>query len=377
MWQFILTDLNGNVHGEITQGEERKINLPFMRVPSASFQIPLAHELAPKVLDTDCLLKCYRTRYDTGARELVFHGPVVTAEEVGEPSKQVVAASAAGPLWRLSKRLIPTSENDAGAKYGTEAVPRDLGLIAHDILTETNAVSRGFTGIAPGTHANSVAGFVGPWHLKNVAEAITELHAGINSFEFEVAPTEGVAYAQNGGTSWKRIGLLNIAPTIGTTRPNAVFEYGSIDGSSKPNVASYKRAVTRDGLINRAVVPATGWETTASVALVYSEDNTSIMARGLFEEALSLSGIEDANLRDIVADFHILFRKNPRQVITFQPVSDARPAPFVDYKVGDTVRARASVRGSLRFDAMFRIWGVNFTIDQNGSESVELELVMP
>ncbi len=82
-------------------------------------------------------------------------------------------------------------------------------------------------------------------------------------------------------------------------------------------------------------------------------------------------------IRTGIVDYHLAYRKNPRQIINFKPAVNARPAPFVDYNVGDFVRARATVNGVLRFDATFRVWGVTFDIDVNGNENVDLELVTP
>ena len=384
-WQFILTDLLGNTHGEVTQAASRKVVLPHLRAPSASFTVPIWHDLAPTVLDTDCLLRAYRVDQVTGQRDLAFHGPVVSAEESAEGNSNSVAVTAAGPLWRLTKRIIPSSKLQTGVQYGSGAGLIDLGTIARTVLTDVNAEQ--FTGIDLGTHANSTSAWAGKWFLKNAAEAIAELGAGLNSFEYRIRPTEATAYANP--QNWPRIGLLDIAPILGTTQPNAVFEYGT----TKANVASYKRTVSRETLLTNAIISVQGWpdsvekiNTTVPPAtpimadkyhLIEIDDATTVASRGLFEEVVNDAGVLDDGLRTNIAQFHIDIRKNPKQIITFNPVVNARPAPFVDYNVGDTVRARALVRGNLRFDALFRIWGITFDVDQNGNENVELELVQP
>jgi hypothetical protein len=367
-WRFILTDMLGAVKGEVTNATERKLVLPHMRVPTATFTMPLWHDRANDVLNSDCLLKVYRQR-SSGTRDLVFHGPVISAEEAGEGQQQTIAVTATGPFWRLAKRLIPASKIKAtGVTYGTPAVPIDLGTIAHTVLADVNATH--FTGIAVGSHSATTTGWAGPWFLKNAAEAITELHAGLASFEYVVTPTEATAYAQSNPQGWPRIGLLDIASVIGATKADAVFEYGT----TKANVVSYKRSVTRDGILNQAVVSVNGWPDGTTRDLRTRTDATSVNARGLFEEVVPDAQVEDDALRDKLGDFHLTYRKNPRQLITFKPRSDATPEPFVDYIVGDTVRARALVRDSVRFDALMRVWGVTFTIDAQGSEDVELEL---
>jgi hypothetical protein len=144
-------------------------------------------------------------------------------------------------------------------------------------------------------------------------------------------------------------------------------------------VASYSRSVGRDGLLNRAVVSVSGWPDTpfANKDLRIRNDATSQTNRGLFEAQVDDAGVTSDAIRDLIGDFHVLIRKNPRQLITYQLSVNARPAPFVDYVVGDQIRARAVVRGSIRFDVTSRVWGITFNIDNQGNENTELELVMP
>lgn len=367
-WQFILTGLDGTVIGELTGADSRKVTLPHLRVPTASFTIPLWHQHAAAVMDQDCLLRCYRIDSRSNTRTLAFHGPIISAEENGE-SGQTIAANAAGPYWRLARRHIGTTV--AGISWGTAAVPVDLGLIAHNILDTVNGPS--FTGIDKGTRTATSTGVYGPVWLKPAAEAIAEMSAGVSSFEMEVAPTE--PFASGGAGGWPRIGLMNIAPTIGTVQSNAIFEYG--DGSR--NVVSYSRKVDREGMANRIFIPVQGWPDTpeAGELLITRNDATSQTARGLLEAVANDNGIISGSLRTQLADFHLLYRKNPRQQITFKPAPNAYPSPLVDYKLGDTIRARAVVRGNVRFDALFRVWGLSFEIDSTGNEDTSLELVIP
>ena len=367
-WEFILTQLDGTVIGALQNADERNVVLPHLRIPTASFKIPLWHPHAVSIMDSDCLLRCYRTDPVTGTRTLAFHGPIVSAEENGEAG-QTIQVNAVGPYWRLGKRMLGTLV--AGISFGTVAVPRDLGLIGHDILDAVNGAS--FTGISKGTRTATSTGVYGPVWLKPASEAIAELSAGINSFEMAVVPSEPTAVGGVGG--WPQIGLMNIAPTIGTTRPDAIFEYG--DGSR--NMVSYSRKVDRDGMANRVHIAVQGWPDTpeGGELLITRDDTTSQTNRGMFETVANDNGVINGALRQSIADFHLLYRKDPRQQITFKPAANARPAPFIDYNVGDTIRARAVVRGSVRFDALFRVWGLTFGIDSTGNEDTTLELVIP
>lgn len=374
-WQAILTDLNGNVHGEINESDERKVGLQHMRVPSASFKLPLSHYLADTILSTDTLIKCYRYDEPTAVKTLAFNGPVVSAEESSDGSSQGIAVVAAGPFWRTTKRYI--GKTKAGFALGIPT-PIDLGLAAHTILDTINGED--FTGIGKGSRSAVTTGGFGPWHLRSVAEGIAELTSGLNSFEFVVDPQEPVGIGGVGG--WPQIGSMRIASSIGSLKPDAIFEYGT----DYPNVSGYTRAITREGMITRGIMSVSGWpETPAQQSpgpppipsdLMITNAST-LAARGLFEDILPDANIVTDSVRQTLSDFHILYRKNPREIITFNPALNARPTPLVDYMPGDTVRARAVVSGNVRFDALFRIWGVTFNIDQAGNEQIELELVRP
>lgn len=390
-WSFVVTDLNGVVHGELLRARERKVALPHLRVPSASCQIQLEDPLAATLATTDCLLKCYRTDNNTGQKNLAFIGPVVSTEEDGSSQGHTLAVTAAGPYWRMAKRIIPASKLQSGVQYGSPSSLAPLGQVAHDIIVNVNGEN--FTGIQPngsGMQTATTQGWVGLWHLKNAAEGIAELAAGLNTFEFRVNPTEPTLVGGVGG--WPQIGTFQTAQTLGVSRPDAIFEYGT----TRANVMSYKRLTTRDGMLTNALISVQGWPDTVerdaanvekyhmlqraggvTIAPPTAPSSADITARGLFEEVVDDAGILDDTVRAGVADYHVLIRKQPRQIITFFPAPNARPAPFVDYNVGDTVRGRAVVAGTLRFDALFRIWGISFEIDENGNETVSLELVTP
>jgi hypothetical protein len=371
--QFIVTDLYGVQIGEVRQATDRQVILPHLRTPTASFKLPLWSPLAATIMDTDTLLKCYWLDPSTGTRTLIFNGPVVSAQETGEGGAQSIAVNATGPFWRLSRRLIPGSTNKTGVGYGSPTGLLDLGNIARTIISDTNGVQ--FSGIELGTQSNSTSGFIGKWYLKNVAEAIAELAAGLNSFEFRVRPTEPTARANP--QNWPRIGLFDCAPIIGTSRPDAVFEYGT----TRANVQTYSRTVDRTTMLTKAFCSVQGWpdqveRDSANIEKYHLVTSTTSNTgtRGLFEEVVNDAGVLDDGLRQKIADFHIAVRKVPRQQIIFTPSVNARPAPFADYDVGDTVRARAIVSDSVRFDALFRIWGITINVDENGNESVDLEL---
>lgn len=367
-WDFILTDLAGVPIGDLKGATERVVALPHGRTPTCVFKVPLFYQYASNILDGDCLVQGWRTDH-LGSRSLRFHGPVVTAEENGDSLNQTIAVTASGPWWRCTRRIIPGSNSKTGYKLPATG-ERDLGVLALDLLDTVNGATYGYTGISRGSSSGAVATGVA-WYEqpKNFAEAVTELSTPINSFEFEIVPTVPTDVAQ----AWPQIGVMNVGPLIGgVNRSNAVFEYGT----TRANVTSYKRQMDRSNIDNSTIILPPSWPNSTDDAYV-STDGSAAAAHGLFEDLIDAGGIEDAPLRQSLANEHTTVRKDPRQIITFTPALNARPAPFTDYNVGDYVRARAVVRGIVRFDGVFRIWGVQFTLDQNGNESVELELQVP
>lgn len=369
-WSFVLTDLFGNQLGELNNANTRKVDLPHLGVPSASCVIPIDHPLATTVSDSDTLLKCYRIDGPTGARSLAFHGPVVTVEENGAEGVQTMAITAAGPYWRLSRRIIPGSKTLTSIAYPSQ----DLGLTATQILADCNAAD--FTGIVAGTVTPSITGGYKVPALKVASEAIAELASGLSSFEFRVDPSEATPYANP--RNWPRIGVFTAAPLLGVNRPDAIFEYGT----PRANVASYTKTTDRTTLVNNAIISVSGWpdgvdknpDGSLMYDLIQRGSPASHIAHGLFEEVVPDNGVLDNELRAAIADYHLAVRKNPKQTITITPAVNARPAPFIDYLVGDNVRFRAVASGTIRFDVTLRIWGVTFDIDSNGNENVTLSL---
>jgi hypothetical protein len=388
-WSLVLTNLQGAVLGEIIGATEVQVAIPLNRIPTMQFRVPLWHSLAPALLESDTMIKAYRRDPGGGTNRLVFVGLVQNGSESGTELQQTIQMTAVGPYFRLTKRLIGTTKGGATFNSGVTGSPptpiaRSVGQIAHDVLVTANG--RGYTGIeafgsvtgTPGQLINSgpvsgdppvgmAQGSVGPWWLKNAAEAIAELAASLNAFDFMVYPVEPA----NVGKAFPQIGYLHVEDLIGDAKPNAIFEYGT----PRANVKEYTRDLTRDGYLNRAVVPVSGWPDGTTKDLVVREDTTYITNVGLYEEAVNDAGVEDDTLRANIGDEHLLYRKTPREIVTFTVVSNAKPTPYVDFNVGDYVRGRAQVRGILRFDSMFRIWGMTFSLDQNGNESLDLQLV--
>lgn len=372
-WQLLLTDLTGAVHGEIVGAKDLKVSNPLMRVPQCSFTVPLWHTWASTMMDTDCLVKAYRTDPVTGTKTLMFHGPVVTGHENAAGTAQTISVTSAGPLWRLSKRIIPGSDVPTGLTYPASG-EMSLGLIAHYILDSVNGASNGMTGIKknPTITGTIPNGRLAAGNLKNAGEALAELSAGLNSFEFDIVPTEPETTGQ---ANAPYIGTMNVASTIGfVSRNDAVFEYS---GGHRGNITSYERIVSREGLMTKGYIASDVWRDPSTAHPLQTSTSDNVTTRGLFEDVVPDGSLRDNAVRTLLLNEHIMVRKNPKQVIIFTVAPGVRPSPGLDYFLGDFVRARAVVRGSVRFDAMFRVWGITYSLGDSGNEQIELELTPP
>jgi hypothetical protein len=140
-------------------------------------------------------------------------------------------------------------------------------------------------------------------------------------------------------------------------------------------VTSYGRQIDRSQLCNF------GWIEQPAVSdysgILTSQDAASQAARGVYMALIDNGGVEWDVLRQALADANVAIRKQARQVVTFTPKPNATPSPLDDYIVGDQVRARIVVNGVSWLDAMMRVWGITFALDNQGNETPTLELIHP
>lgn len=363
-WRFILTDLTGVEIAEVFQAANRSVSRPLNGLPTAGFTIPLDNPLADTIIGAtplqygNLILKVYR-----GSTRM-FVGPIVALEEAAQAERGTLSVTAAGVLWRLFRRLIGKAPGGYGD--GTPLAMKDLGQIAKGMIDVANA--EGDTGIRVGTIGASQNSYVGPWYFKKIAEAIVEIGPGtLGGFDFTVDPEEPVVDA--GGL---KLGTFRAAGFLGTAR-NTVFEYGT----GLRNVASYRRPITAEGLANKVYHLAPGYPDAVDAALtpvISAVDSASIAAR-LIHEDVAGGDLAPNDLRQKLVNEHVAIRKRPRELVVFTPIPNLPHQYGADYVEGDTVTARAVYRNKVRFNAVFRIYGVSFSIDDQGNETAELTLV--
>lgn len=357
-WSLVVCSRAGALLGELTDASDRQLNFGLSTQNSLSFTVRGDHPLGSYLLDGESLIKGY-SKQGSAASVLRMVAEIVSAEEVASDSGATIAVTCAEACYfRLSHRVIGITA--AGWSYGTAATPLGRHSVAINAVLEANAsATTGVTYDGGSTSGGSMA--AGPWYFKPVIEAVTDSAFASDGFDFVFDPLE---------PSTGNVGSLRTATTIGTSKPEAIFEYGT----GTRNVVSYKRQVTRDSLCNIAYVTPPGFpdNTTDPVAVV--ADAASMAARGYFD-ALIPSDLQTASARLALANQHVNLRKAARQRIEFVP-SDAAPVFTVDYSVGDTVTARAEhPANSIRFNATFRVYGATISIDAEGREQTTLTLI--
>ena len=358
MWQLAVCDRAGVLIGDLSDAHSRQFNFGLSTMNSASFTVRADHPLADTLVNGEALVKLYR-KEAAATSVLMMVCEIVSVEEVAQDSGATIAVTCAeASYFRLSHRLIGTTS--AGWSYGTAAAPLGRHSVAINAMLDANAAAAtGVTYNGGSTSGGTTA--AGPWYFKPVIEAITDSAFAGDGFDFVFDPLE---------PSTGNVGSLRTAVTIGTSKPEAIFEYGT----GKNNVLSYKRQITRDGLCNFAYVSPPGFPDNTADTVTTSSNATSITARGRFE-ALIPSDLITAAARQSIADLHVTLRKQARQRIEFVPGLSA-PQFVTDYSVGDTVTARAEhPANSIRFNVTFRVYGVAITLDDEGAESTALTLI--
>lgn len=351
-WQFILTDQAFNPIGELLNIKDRSISLGLNRLDTASFKMRLDNPLSDSLIETMGFIKGYRNGI------LRFYGPVVTAEEAGAGNEFSLAVNAMSAGWFLQHRYVGLSST--GVTYGTAT---DKAAIAKNLIDITN--SSGDTHIDTSTPVGSEASITyqaGP--SKKLYDCITELGTGSDAFDWRILPIDNFA---NGVVTGTKIGSFVAQPLLGALQPEAIFEFGS----GRRNIKGYNRAINRETQANRIWhIPSAGiklGETPPS-----RSDASSITEYGVIEDVLQ-TDITDSLMVNSLLDEHIAIRRWPRQVLSFEPHIDPQgrgtlPEFGADYDVGDFVRARIVHAGITRVDGLVRIWGVTFSIDDNGVE---------
>lgn len=383
-WTLELLDYAGVAIGELQNASARKFTDPLNAPKVSTGQIRLDNDLAPDVLDLARLLRCKRNGV------LVGMLPLQSGEEVASEGIATIPYVATDPLGdiladRLIGKGVDAKGKGVGYAQGTALLPVVRGQIAKAIIDVTNAAD-GFTGVATDNTwiTDASTGYVGPWYFKQIAEAILEMSATLDGYDFEIRPTEPVDIGF--GAANPKIAEFRTYVARGSAKPDVIFEYGF----GKTNLRGYRRPRTIADLLNRAyslpqgfpdaavqLTPpdANGNGDTYQTVVANDYDASASVTKWKLREGVVSGDLTVDAFRKTLCNEHVRIRRNPREQIIIELASNIEYDYGVDYGVGDIVTARAKVNDVMRFDATFRIYAVNFDIDENGNEAVSLTVI--
>lgn len=356
-WTFVLSDLEGVVLGEVTDAHDRVVNRVLNGISSARFTVRGSHVLAPDINSADgLLLRCYD--HD---KVLRFHGTVRTVEDVVRQNDYSITCTFA------DAGVILDGHYDSTASISHTNT--DSGRLAW-LVAEQRQDHQTKHGLQMGSQDDSESGSTINWQEEpymHTLQTIVEFSESAAGFDWYIEPIERTLEGVD-----PVIGAWVLDGVVGTTKSNAVFEWGT----GRNNVQEWQRTKDWTKLLNLAlnITGEQDPEDSAGVRQqVQASDSTSIATYGTHFDVVESFGIEDSTLRQEVVDAHIAVRKNPRQIYTLTPTSSLVSVPVfgVDYYLGDLVPFRAKHNDTILFDGLVRVYSVEITIDDNGQELVK------
>jgi hypothetical protein len=390
-WTWVLTNNALVPQGEILNASQRRLAIPLSKLSTASFQIRLDNPLAANLEHAEGMIKVYRDS------ELMFYGPVVSAEETASRDSQTLAVNAVDAGWFLQHRLAGKSKTGQmfAANIDRAVVCGTLIVIANteantfvwpDSMSQLSltSLSNSFGQFSAGSFTRPAINYTNPISAgsavstttsyaagpyKPILEIIRELSVGQDGFDWAIVPYDNHV---PGAVAPNKIGEFRAWPLRGQDQSEAVFEYGT----GRHNIQDYKRTVNRDGQANKVYHIAAPGPDAPGYPVVSAINSASISDWGLLED-LAAADLLTQSLRQRLVDEHVRVRSYPRQVVEFTPhifVPGRMPNYGTDYRVGDNVRARIAYNDRVKLDALVRVWGVGFDIDELGVERVSLTL---
>ena len=410
----------GLVHGAEGIGVGRGVRAP----RTAQLTLPEGHELgAVARLAPRTLVKVYDRR-DDATRVLKHVGPLTSYQRAAGDSV-TIALGSHDAAWYLDHRILAVRnpnrlmqkrghilkwivqrlQDEAIADAAYNAVD-GLGASIYGYRRFTYAFgsnpvleytgSKVDTGIRVRTIADTPTVLIDEQPFTKASGLFAMATAGLDGPDWHIYPSEPTA-----DTPGVRLGWLDVAPVIGAERPHVIFEYGA----GKRNVTGFEETIDP----NTQAVAVTATTPTGELS---QWDKTNFDLFGPLDDVITtqvpsspyttVNGVPTgpgAMVAQLLAD-HIDVRRLPRQVITFTVAPDPDPAsvnlserrvprPGTDYDFGDIVTFRATERvpvyaadrtllgftEKLTVDALFRVYHLQETDDENGQRVTQLTVV--
>lgn len=355
-WDFRWSAVDGTQYN-LPCIDERKVNFRLNQPGTCELTIPLRTEVGRYIAAGSGW--GYILAYKDNTLRMVLETvstDVGPASSEGIPSIAIVGTESA---YMRCAGIIPNAPNPYKfPANGTDQIGVQLAT-----LFNANAGAWGIGPEVPG---------VTPVVMPSILEAGLDLLSIIQAFAFRGS---GFDFRfnprfENLGVGQQVVGNFQCAGTIGVTRNNCKFEFGV---NTRSNLTGYSwKRLGGDHLINSAWVPAND----SAGKTVDSGDLGSALTYGLRARWLT-ADFNDATLRTQYASEQITYRKVPRRILSITPNADMGlgnvPKPLDDYGIGDIVPVSITDDGFSIINGNVRVYGLNFTIDKDGKENVEIE----
>lgn len=353
IWKFILAQTSDNVNIGELEVTNKQLQLVLNRPGGLSFKIPMDQSLADEILAYRTYIKAYRNG-STGP-QLVWSGPVWNYQESAHENSMNV--SAVGWFELLNKRSM-FYEKIYTTQFG--------GTIALDVLAIANAQRDGAltgsplngtgtlrpTGIVVGTRNDTQTRTITYQQWHNIGQIITELSDIENGYDFEITPDT------------RTLNIYNSAFPGTLRRDRTQAQFGYQWGPN--NLLSFSRSVDMSTLVNSQFA-------TGRYGHALSQNTTSMDTYGMFTDVQNLQDVNNNTILQAFANGEVAIKSFPRVLYTLLPhpwgvMHTHVPEPFVDYRIGDHVYLSANTpRFSVSHQAV-RVYGMNISIDDNGTE---------
>ena len=435
-YRFVITDMMGNVQGEVQQASQKTITQLINNMGVATFTLKVSNPQVDYLLDNPCLCKCYRQPVNRNyAYRLILTGDVTTDEEDTDDETGTITFTVADPLNRLMYRYIGkemSNGHGTGFVVGTPADPEDIANTIGAMLEEINGDNvLGHSGVTLGIRGpNTPTTYMDAVYFQPFATQLALYTETLDGVDFlleaqepyslsKYPPTPGSNPYLTGGpdpsTPPQRIktgktvadtiiaklnvyfpmgNFLQVEGPPGTYskgRPYPVFEYGM----GKRNVQGYQRIRNRSQMTQRWWSLPDGYPSSNSVGdpMISTDLSTKTNQGTVADSIIKFGGYEQvdqgdlgtnaSSLRQKLVDAEAAVTSVPQQQITITPTINCDEDWTIDYFLGDIASVRAYVaeanngKGSMRFNGSMRIYGIAGSIDDNEQEQIQLTSIPP
>lgn len=387
-WKLVIADRNGTNLLDVTNiATDRKFSWRLNRPESASFRLPadddrmlITHSDGfPLVWPILRFLKAYRQEPvsntdPTPIYRLRFCGPIWQMQDDGAGEGQSTMVVAFGIMQLLQKRACIDNQGHhfMNPQGGNPPGPRFTARIG-DALNALIANSKQWKGGLPidvigGWPATPV--YVLNFEGKMIYDAFIETSDMLDGLDYEFRVKENC-----------RADLI-MSQRRGADRPNAVFTYARA-GS---NCVRVTRLVDAQTFSNAVVGVGSNSAVGGAAFDSGAYDNPSISVYGTMEHFANhphivgqFSASNPASFATLtaLAQEELAFRSKMRQIISWVPQAGIAPEPFLDFDVGDTIRAHAGpiLRGG--FGGVQRVYGIDIDLNEEGVENLGSVLTSP